>query len=173
MRKLIYRLLAALITFLIGLTVAVVLYQQNVPEVEPIAFAPTPAPPQPLNRAYVLSLCDLAASPSSYRGKEVIINATHIGFLSSEGFSVLSECAGGGAVSARINLAGRSELPEELLRQLVELMSAHGEWADKIAGQVTIKGRVEAEGDQVTSRDNFHIAAIDVWVQVNVPTSRC
>jgi hypothetical protein len=102
----------------------------------------------------------------------VLISATHIGFLSSQEFTVLSECRGGEAISARINLAGKSELPEGLLRQLVRLMSAHGEWADTIAGQVTIRGRVEAEGKQVLSRDDFHIAATDVGVQMDAPASR-
>lgn len=165
--------MAALITFLFGLAAAVALYQQSIPHIEPVALAPTPAPPRPFNRAHVLSLCDLSDDPSTYIGKEVLISATHIGFLSMGRFSVLSECEGKMyPVGASISLTDGNYLSEELLSRLGELISVHGEWADTVVGQVTIRGRVEAVGRQAPYGGDFHIVATDVGVQVNAPPSR-
>ena len=138
MKKNIPRVVALLCTFMIGLLVASVFYRKNKCEVDPVVLVPTGLQSQSLDPIR-LSLCDLDANVLAYRGKEIVVEASHISRLSSRQFSVLVQC-GPRVVSAKITLANETNLAESLLVQMSELMYRRRESIDEAADKVILTG---------------------------------
>ena len=162
MKRLIPRLTLLLTTFLLGLILTARFYNQNTPQIAPVLPQSTVLESRPLNNRSALSLCELAANNSTYRGTEVMIEGSHISLLSSQRFVILSECGPETSISASITLANGSELPKGLLFQLSGLMSRRSESFDAAADKVIIKGVVQANN---SSLEDLDIVANDVEVR--------
>ena len=160
MKKVIPRAAALMSTLMIGLLVAGVFYRKNNPEIEPVVLPPMGLQSQSSDDRVSLSLCEFAANALAYRGKEVVVEASHVWLLSSQRFSVLSKCSPGIA-SAKITLVNKSKLPESLLLQLSELMDRRRESFDAAADKVIVRGVVEIRDG---GGQDFDVAARDVEV---------
>lgn len=159
--KIIPRAAALLCTLVIGLLVAGVFYRRNKSEID--VFLLTPAAPHSQSSDRMrLSLCDLNVNALAYRGKEVVIEASHISRLSSQRFSVLRKC-GPQTISAKITLVNENNFPESLLIQLSELMYRRRESIDAAADKVIVTGVVERLDARV---QNFDLVASAVEVVV-------
>lgn len=161
MKRLIPRLTLLLTTFLLGLILTARFYNQNTYQIAPVLPQSTVLESRPLNNRASLTLCELA-NTSTYRGTEVIIEASHISLLSSQRFVILSGCGPETSISASITLANGSELPKGLLFQLSDLMSRRSESFDAAADKVIIKGVVQSHN---SSLEDLDIVANDVEVR--------
>ena len=92
----------------------------------------------------------------------MIVEASHIGLLSSQRFVILSECGPETFISANIMLANGSEMDKRLLFQLSDLMSRPSDSIDAAANKVIIKGVVHAHN---SSLEDLDIVANDVEVR--------
>ena len=114
MKRLIPRLTALLITFLSGLVLAAFFYSKDTIQIEPVLPQSVFLESRPLNNRATLSLCELAANISTYRGREVVIEASHIGLLTSQRFVILSQCGPETSIGANTTLANGSQLHKRL-----------------------------------------------------------
>ena len=149
MKRLIPGLTALFVSCLFGLLLTSYFYSANTIQIEPVLPQPVVLEWRTLNNRATLSLCELAANTSAYRGREVIIEASHVSLLSSERFVILSECGPETAFSANITLANGSEMDKRLLFQLTYLMSRRSESIDAAAEKVIIKGVVQGHNSSL------------------------
>jgi hypothetical protein len=161
MKKVIPRAAALMTTLMIGLLVAGVFYRKGDPEIVPVVLPPAGLQSQSSDDRFRLSLCE-AANALAYRGKEVVVEASHIGVLTSQRFSVLSKC-GPGTVSAKITLVNKSKLPKSLLWQLSKLMSLRRESIDAAADKVVVRGVIEKRD---AGGEDFDVVASDIAVLI-------
>ena len=166
MKKLIPGLTALFITCLSGLLLTYFFYSRNSIEIEPVLLEPVVFEWRTLNNQATLSLCELAANTSAYRGREVNIEGSHISLLTSKRFVILTKCAPETAISANITLANGSEMDKGLLFHLSRLMSRRSESIDAEAEKVIIKGVVQGHN---SSLEDFDIVANDAEIKFVVP----
>ena len=159
MKRLIPRLTALFITLLLGLLVTYLFYSRNTIQIEPVLLQPEVREPQPFHNPATLNLCELGANSTAYRGREVIIEASHISLLTSKRFVIMSDCGPETYFSANITLANENEMDKRLLFQLSYLMSRRSESIDASTEKVIIKGVVQANN---SSSEYFDIVASDV-----------
>jgi hypothetical protein len=162
MKRLIPRLTSLFITFLLGLLLTALFYSKNTIQIEPVLPQPVVLESKPLNNRATLSLCELAANTSAYRGTEVVIEASHIGLLSSQRVVILSECGPETSISASITLAKGSRLHKRLFFQLSDLMSRRSESFAAAADKVIIEGVVQSHN---SSLEDLDIVADEVGIR--------
>ena len=162
MKKLIPRLTSLFITFLLGLLLTSLFYNQDTIQIEPVLPQSMVLESRPLNNRATLTLCELAANASAHRGTEVVIEASHISLLSSQRFVILSECGPETFISANIPLAHGNKLDTRLLFQLSALMSRRSESFNAAVDKVIIKGVVQKHN---SSLEDLDIVATDVEVR--------
>lgn len=156
MKRLIPRLIALSITLLLGLLITYLFYSRNPIQIEPVLLEPVVGEPQLFHN---LNLCELGANSTAYRGREVIIEASHISLLTSKRFVIMSDCGPETYFSANITLADGNEMDKRLLFQLSYLMSRRSESIDASTEKVIIKGVVQANN---STSEYFDIVASEV-----------
>src|SRR6185503_928647 len=158
-----FRFALQIVFLLLALTIGGLIHRQSNSDVDPTSLPPPGVLSQTASRAFS-SLCELSENASSYRGREIRVVVFHVGLLSVERLSVLSDCSDGDSVSAQITFAGQSRLPEALLDQLADLMFLHKESTDGAYGRLIIDGRLD-ESVRPGGYD-FRIVATEVRVEI-------